>query len=381
MKQGYRAVLRMILVAAAAVAFSGCDGGATAGGTSTSPTLNALLSGVVNQSSVPAAVMCMTEASGRTWVGASGAADLMTGEAASGADLFRIASNSKTFTATAVLLVRDDGRVDLDAPIADFVHDFGIPHDDVITVRMLLNHTSGLADHENDTPWLAEQQAAGHSPEYEPQELVDAALAVAPDLLFAPGQGYHYSNTGYVVLSVIVERITGSPFEDFVRTRIIEPFGLTHTYILPGAEMPATPYARGYTFAPNGTSFADSTVMNESWDVGAGGMISTVCDLASFVRLLFGGQILSADSLAQMETFSAQKNYGLGCHHDPGLGWGHDGSTDGYNSLMAYEPADGVAYAAFVNGTRNDQAWLISLFSRFREAARTFKRDLGYAVP
>lgn len=370
-----------ILIAVAAASFSACGGSGTASSTSTSPALKGLLTGVVNQSGVPGAVMCMTEASGRTWAEASGVADRASGRAATSADLFRIASNSKTFTATAVLMLRDDGLIDLEAPIADFVHDFNIPHDDVITVRMLLNHTSGLADHENDTGWLAEQQAAGHSPEYQPQELVAAALAVAPDLLFAPGTGYHYSNTGYVVLSVIVNRISGMEFKDFVRARIIEPFGLTHTYILPGAEMPASPYARGYVFANGGMSVVDATVMNESWDVGAGGMISTVCDLATFVRLLFGGQILSADSLAQMETFSAQKNYGLGCDHDPGLGWGHNGSTDGYNSVMAYEPADGVAYAAFVNGTVNDQPWLVTLFTSLRNAAKTFKRDLGYTVP
>ncbi|MFA4873782.1 MAG: serine hydrolase domain-containing protein [bacterium] len=376
MKRGIFAFIFTTLFAAAAVFCFGCGGAGD--GSPTSPVLQALLDDAVKATAMPAAVICITEANGRSWAQASGRSDLNSIVPAAADDLFRIASNSKTFTATAVLLLRDDGLLGLDDPIANYVHDLGIPHDDVITIRMLLNHTSGLADHENDTPWLNEQLMADRFHEFEPQELIAVALAVAPDLLFAPGTGFHYSNTGYVVLSVIANRVSGMSFKDFVRARIIEPFGLAHTYILPGAEMPATPYAHGYSYSNGGTTVTDFTVMNESWDVGAGGMISTVCDLAAFMRLLFGGQILSADSLSQMETFSTQARYGLGCNYTDGLGWGHDGSTYGYNSIMSYEPADGVAYAAFVNGTTDDGQRLFAIFDTLKEIARTFKEDLGY---
>lgn len=368
----------VVLVAALCAAFfviRGCGG--TGSDQYYSFTLQTSLDKAISDLSMPGIAFCLTEASGRTWAQASGEADMSTHAALTPDALFRIASNSKTYTATAVLLLVDDKLVGLDDPVSMYIHDLGIPHDDVITVRMLLNHTSGLADHENDSSWMDTQIAADPFREYTPQELIDVAISIAPDLLFTPGTDYHYSNSGYVALSVIVSRMSGMEFKDFVRTRIIEHLGLMHTYILPGNYMPATPYAHGYVFSA-GAATQDLTDINESWDVGSGGVIATVCDMAAFVRALFGGELLSADSLTQMETFSAVKPYGLGCEHTDAFGWGHNGSTYGYNSQMGYDPATGVAVAVAINGTSNDTAVLRNIFARFSEITTSFKRELGY---
>ena len=245
---------------------------------------------------------------------------------------FRIGSVTKTFVATVVLQLVDEGRVGLDDPVSGYVG--GVPNGDRTTVRQVLNHTSGLYDYAHEAGWSTNRwRGAERFRSYEPAELL--AVAASREPYFAPGDGWHYSNTNYVVAGMLVERVTGRPYGDEVRTRVLRPLGLDHT-VVPGrwSGLPH-PHARGYTTVDG--RLVDATLMNPSLDWAAGEMISTADDLNRFFDALLGGRLTSAASLAAMrETVDTGTifAYGLGLQRfDLPCGrsvWGHGGELIGY---------------------------------------------------
>ncbi|MEU3373457.1 serine hydrolase domain-containing protein [Streptomyces sp. NPDC006711] len=285
------------------------------------------------------------------WVAGAGAGEL-DGSAGPVTDgHFRIGSTTKSFVATVVLLLVAEGRIGLDAPAADHLPEFGL--DRRITVRMLLRHTSGIFNHTGElyedgtivlgVPWQGKEWVEKRFATYRPEDLV--RLSLSKPARFAPGTGWSYANTNYVLARLVIEHVTGRTFAEELSRLVLRPLGLTGT-LAPGdsPEIPA-PHNRGYyRYEDAGQErIVDVTRQNPSW-VGAGGdMISTTGDLATYFSALMGGRLLPAGLLAEMRTPEATVGYGLGVFaQETGSGtvFHHNGATMGSAALM-YASADG----------------------------------------
>jgi D-alanyl-D-alanine carboxypeptidase len=277
------------------------------------------------------------------WAGAAGVADIETGRPASPSFRHRIGSITKTFVATTVLQLVGERRVRLDAPAGRYLPRLGIPPE--VTVRMLLDHTSGLGNYttalitgENDLERLRHTT-------YTPRELVAIGLSLPPT--GAPGAGWSYSNTNYVVLGLLIERVTGHRYDAEISRRILYPLGLRSTSF-PGVDPYLRgPHSRAYVQWSDG-SLRDFSVMNMSWGGAAGEMVSTMADLNRFFRALLSGRLLSPALLAEMKTtvpfdpaVPAAGGYGLGLFWLPlpcGPAWGHNGGVIGQTTVSLHSP-------------------------------------------
>lgn len=277
----------------------------------------------------------------RVETAAAGLADRATHRRLGANDQFEIGSNTKMFTATLILQLVDQGRVRLDAPIARYLPGV-VPGGDRITVRMLLNHTSGLFNYTADPEFLpAVLRDPGYA--HSVQELLDVAFAHEP--LFAPGTSWSYSNTNYIVAGLLAEKLTGKRLPALIQERIARPLGLTRTYLAdPQATHTGRGYAHGYTVTFTGVqpSYTDmSGGALGAWAGAAGGIVSTASDMSRFITALLTAKLFSAQQLQQMKTTvelpAVGGGYGLGlirADYPCGTVWGHDGGTLGHNSLV-----------------------------------------------
>lgn len=297
---------------------------------------------------VPGALAQVRDRHGRSVTVTSGTAELGTGRPmVSGAGRFRIASVTKAFTAVAVLRLVAEYRVGLDAPIEAYLpgvvrgtgEGAAIDGRD-ITVRQLLQHTSGLPNYVN---YLDRSDPLRR---VEPIELVRLALAHRPD--FAPGQSWRYTNTGYILAGMLVERVTGKDIATAVTDLVIRPAGLPDTYWPPSGEIIIRgPHARNYTLDPNYPQgpLVDATAFEPSLAGAAGAMVSTPSDLNRFWRELQAGRLLPGRMLAEMTTVvpapdaGPDRAYGLGLMRIPlscgGYAWGHAGDLPGVSTITA----------------------------------------------
>jgi D-alanyl-D-alanine carboxypeptidase len=280
-------------------------------------------------------VIALVRQGDRTVRVAGGRADLATGRRLRVSDRYRVGSATKTFVATVVLQLAGEGRLALDDTVERWLPG-QTPDGGAITVRQLLNHTSGLADYapDEDDTFIRRVLADRHRV-WTPTELV--ALGAAQPPLFAPGARWSYSNTGYVLLGLVVEAATGNPLEAELRTRLFAPLRLRATSFDFRARI-AGRHAHGYTRIGARRPY-DISVLDQTWAGAAGAIVSTAGDLARFHRALFGGRLLRPRLLAQMRTTVATgagvQTYGLGLirmRHPCGTFWGHGGETLGYLS-------------------------------------------------
>jgi D-alanyl-D-alanine carboxypeptidase len=250
-------------------------------------------------------------------------------------DRYRVGSATKTFVATVVLQLAGEGRLGLSDAVERWLPGL-VPGGGAITVRQLLNHTSGLADYapDEDDTFIRRVLADRHRA-WTPHELV--AIGTAQPPLFAPGARWSYSNTGYILLGLIVEAATGNPLEAELRKRVFVPLRLRATSFDSGARI-AGRHARGYTRIGARRRY-DISVVDQTWAGAAGAISSTAGDLARFHRALSGGRLLRPRLLAQMRTTvatgSGVQTYGLGLirtRYPCGTFWGHGGETLGYLS-------------------------------------------------
>ncbi|WIX89966.1 serine hydrolase domain-containing protein [Amycolatopsis sp. DG1A-15b] len=247
----------------------------------------------------------------------------------------RAGSNTKTFTAVVVLQLVAEGKVVLDAPIERYLPGL-VPGGAAITVRQLLQHTSGLP---NYTEYLGLDDIAKLRHRYfRPHELL--ALALAHPAKFAPGTKWEYSNTNYVLAGLLIERVTGRPVAEEITERVIRKASLRNTYWPDAGDRAIRgPHPRGY--ARSGGEVIDVTELDPSWGWAAGQLISTPGDLAQFSRALLAGRLLPAPQLAEMrKTVEAPVlpgwRYGLGLFSVPlscgGVYWGHGGDIHGFET-------------------------------------------------
>ncbi|MFB6892182.1 serine hydrolase domain-containing protein [Kitasatospora sp. NPDC056327] len=323
---------------AGAVAATGTTARADAAGTGPGPELRA----VVERGASTAALAEIRENGRRTWRDAAGVTDLDTNRPARADGYFRIGSVTKTFVATVVLQLAEEGRLRLDDSVQKLLPGT-VPGGDAITLRQLLNHTSGLFDYLEDPRFLYRDEASlrtyldrGRWVSYSPADLIGAG--VNGTRYFPPGQGWHYSNTNYILIGEVIRTVTGRSWQSEVNRRIVRPLHLDDTTFpndrtgLPG------PHAHGYVALPEGRT--DITRLNPSFGDAAGNGISTTADLNRFHAALFGGRLLSPARLAEMTTVvpapSIGAHYGLGViRYDFPCGgvWGHTGGIPGYNTI------------------------------------------------
>ncbi|MER6004339.1 serine hydrolase domain-containing protein [Nonomuraea angiospora] len=269
------------------------------------------------------------------------------GRGSAGTGRFRVGSVTKSFTATVVLQLVNEGRLELSDSVEQWLPGLVNKGADT-TIRHLLQHTSGLPEYTTDM-----FDKAGIPKEryrsWTAKELVDRAGRLPRE--FPPGDRYSYSNTNYIVLGMLIERVTGRPYATEIRERILRPLGMGHTR-LPGAstEVPG-PHAHAYVPVTKGGRVVpvDVTRFNPTIAGAAGEIISTTEDLNRFYRALFRGRLLPAALLKEMKDPGAtKKTYGLGLEMAPlpcGTALGHGGGAPGYLTV-AFSSADGARQVA-----------------------------------
>lgn len=314
---------------------------------------------------------------------------------------FRVASNTKTFTAAAIMLLYQRGLLNIDdlitanipgtsTPYVPTSADYNIPYKGSITIRQLLSHTAGVFDVTNGAipddasctykgQYYPSTQAPDH--QYTFDELV-GVVALCNVSYWSPTLGkYHYSNTGYNLLGKIIERVSGLAYSDFIMTQLIGPNGFSKTT----APWQSTdiyipdPFPVGYSLSTG--QLIEVTSDNMSLNVAEGNMISTPRELARWIRDLVTSWAGLDEATVRIMTDCTVKEgetscYALGVEYRPGMGYGHNGAHNGYLSDMGYDPSNGVTVVVFSSLLNFDDISTEAgvLLSIVKEA----KRILGY---
>ena len=306
----------------------------------------------------PAALAAVTDSKGESAGVAVGKGSLETGQAPPMDGEVRIGSNTKTFVAVVVMQLVQEGKVGLDEPIETYLPGLikgeGIDGSK-ITVRQLLQHTSGLPEYTDTTPGRSDIfQIKDHY--IPPRDLLDTALG--KPAAFEPGTQWKYTNTNYIVLGMLVERVSQRPVGEQIDERIVKKLGLSHTYFpAPGDRSIKGTHPQGYHLSAEG-KLEDITEMDPAWAWAAGAMVSTPSELNTFFQAVLDGRLLTQSSIDEMkkgvDVDSSElpgEVYGLGLFGRSlscgGTAWGHGGSIHGYQTDNAVGP-DGTAVTVAV---------------------------------
>ncbi|MEU7023865.1 serine hydrolase domain-containing protein [Streptomyces sp. NPDC046203] len=340
-RTGRRKAASTATVLAGAVLATGALFPPTASAAKPDPVQNSL-NALVADDGIPAALASVTDREGRTRTYTAGVGDLKTGAKVPRDGQVRAGSNTKPFTAVVVLQLVAEKKVALDAPVDTYLPGLlrgeGIDGRH-ITVRQLLQHTSGLPEY-MDAPVFADFPAVRYR-YFEPRDLLDGALEQKAH--FVPGAKWEYSNTNYLVAGLIIQKVTGRPVGEEIGRRIIDRIGLRHTYFpAPGETTVHEPHPKGYEREEDDGPLVDYTTMDMSMGWAAGALVSTNSDLNRFFAALLGGELLPPAQLAQMRTTVPAEGrgpgvrYGLGLTSTPlscgGVYWGHGGTALGYRT-------------------------------------------------
>ena len=295
---------------------------------------------------------------------ATGFADTAKKEAMTTRHLLLQGSVGKTYASAVAMQLIHEGRFSLDDRIAKYLGDepwfSRLPNAQSITIRQLMNHTSGLVRYEFNERFTADLTAAPDRV-WKPQELVSYILDTAPP--FAAGQGWDYSDTNYIVLGMIMEKVTGKAYYDLARERVIGPARLTAT--VPSNARAIAGLANGYAGANNPFGGSDAMlvdgrmVINPQFEWTGGGIASTAADLARWGKRLYEGGAFDASMLRPLldgvpARLGPNSKYGLGViiRETPlGTLYGHSGFFPGYQAEMLYLPAQKAAVAFQVNSS------------------------------
>jgi D-alanyl-D-alanine carboxypeptidase len=331
--------------------------------------LQPLLEAKMTELRVPGAIVLVDVPGQGTWLQAMGIGDLATNSPMAVENHMRIGSVTKTMTATVILQLVDEGVLALDDTVSKY--EPLVPNGANITVRQLLNMTSGLF---NDTEDDAFNVALDAQPERIWTDHEMWAIAFAHPPYFAPGQGWHYSNTNYSLLGDIAEKAGGAPLAQLMQQRIFGPLGMTDT-LLPQRDSTAIPepHQRGYMYGTNvinndiynaalaGNTAAaqldagpdvtppDVTDTSPSSSYADGAAISTAHDLQTYAKALGSGELLSPATQQQRTQFVPAGSYGLGLERAAGGLLGHNGAIPGYQSFMGYQPDKGDTVVVLAN--------------------------------
>jgi len=307
------------------------------------------------------------------WSGVSGFADLR-GTVMTATTRFRVASITKPIVALLVLDAVSRGQISLDARVSDLIPDVW-PADPPTSVRMLLDHTSGIfnvgdegdiaADIAKIADPVLQAEATDLGRRYLAGEHVTipdrlfVALALVHDRYFEPGRGYHYSNVNYQLAAMVLTRATGQSLADLLRLRVTEPLGLSHTSLATDGGDP--PEMRGYGTDDDGSLVDLTDDLLALGNGGSGGVISTGDELLTIMQSIVAGELLPQPLAADMTDATSQSDasYGLGVatyHLACGTFYGHGGAINGTRSiaLSSSDGTDGVVIAANVRGAGDE---------------------------
>jgi D-alanyl-D-alanine carboxypeptidase len=337
---------------------TGGTGGSAALATALGASLQAALDATLDDAGAPGAVAAVQLSDGSTWLGATGLSDVAREIAMTPQGLFQIGSVTKTFVAAITLRLAAEGVLSIDDPIAEWVPDF--PNATAISVRHLLSHTSGIYNYtDSDAFWDA--IASDPLDSWTPEELTAIAAAEPPE--FAPGEGWSYSNTNFILLGSILEAATGSDARALVETEIAAPLALTDSSLSnTNADLPPE-LVRGYH---DGVDMTVAYDVSRAWT--AGGMASSAADLARFASALLHAEVVDQPSLEQMTTPSvpsldAGEPYGLGLMRvstQLGESWGHGGMIWGFLSVVLHVPERDITVVALINSSSGDETLIPS---------------------
>jgi len=277
---------------------------------------------------------------------AFGMADLERHVAAAPETDYRLASVSKQFTAMAVMLLVKEGKLRYDEPVREVLPELPAAAQ-AVTVRHLLNHISGLWDYEDLIPETRTAQLDDRD--------VLAFLAGKDSTYFPPGAQYRYSNSGYVLLGIIVARVAGMSFSDFVRTRIFAPLGMRASVV--HVEGSDTVPHRAYGYSPRGGSFAQTDQSVTSATLGDGGIYTNVDDMTRWDRALDGTALVDSATMALATTppllpAGERTEYGFGWFVDTYRGekrWRHTGETSGFHNAITRFPGRHLTVIVLTN--------------------------------
>jgi D-alanyl-D-alanine carboxypeptidase len=329
-------------------------GSASANASLSNPSVTAAIAAVVEQdrklfggkTPVPGVLIGVWDGHGGAYVHGFGYANLAKKIPMSQDDHFRIGSNTKTFVVAVILQLVDEGKLGLDDPISRFAIGVTVPNAKNITVRELCDMRSGLFE-AYDAPQFAKMTITPNMV-FDPRTIIGWAVAQKP--YFAPNKGYHYSNTNYLILGLIIESLTHDTVADQIRKRLIVPFGLTQTSYPDTMAMPE-PWAHGYGLNKNRNWEDVSNTTPVSMMGSAGCMISDMADIKRWIKLYVDGKVSKpATHRAMMNTiWTGEDHAGFGLAIGGSAGWyGYTGGLPGYNTADYYFPATGAMVVAWV---------------------------------
>ena len=274
-----------------------------------------------------------------TRAGVAGYADRAAHVSMQAADRYRIASVTKAFVSVVILQLEAEGRLDVDDPVEKYLPTV-VPNGGAITLRELMNHTSGLFNYTDDDAFTNDPFAS-FSRTWTPQQLL--AVAFAHPANFASGTNWSYSNTNYVVLGLVVEAVTGKPLGQVLQERIFTPLRLTSTSF-PLAISLGPDFVHGYIKLPGSPLIDISPALNPTWGWAAGAIVSNARDVTAFYRGLFTGKLLPPPQLDELESPTPTSGtYALGVAITApacGRAFTHTGDFLGWRNIV-YSTANG----------------------------------------
>lgn len=274
---------------------------------------------------------------------ASGFADMETAQKPNADTKYRVGSISKTFTATLVFKAVEEGKLRLDESLSAYFKSF--EHGDDITLGNLLNHRSGIHNFTNDKAYLDY-----YTQPISEEKLVEYIRKGGSD--FTPNTKADYSNSNYVLLSLILQKVYKKNYAELLKEKIVTPLNLSNT----GFGVPIDPeqnVAYSYNYSEGWEKEAETDM---SVPIGAGSVVSTPTDLCLFAHALFSGKIIDQKYVNQMMTL--KENYGMGLFampFDQKTSYGHTGAIDGFSSVFGYFPEEDLAFAVISNGNNYNQ--------------------------
>ena len=321
----------------------------------------ALLHDILN-AGAPGVQLSVYEPGTIFWNGSAGYADLASDVAMRTCNITRVGSTVKTLTAVSILLLSEYGKIDLDAPISTYLSEqdlAGLANAEKSSVRQLLDHSSGIYNYIQSSQFQT-ASLNNLTKVWQPEELLDYARGEEPN--FAPGTDVVYSNTGYILLGKLIERVTGKPFYTFFQNHLFDPLGMSNTSFAATDPVPES-IVQGYVDFYSNLNVINATNYS-GWDyfTADGGLISNAHDLNIFMQAVFSGKVISAASLQEMLKWQQPKNqdsegfsteYGLGIfkiHTSFGEAYIHSGDAIGYFASIVYFPEQEVAITWTVNG-------------------------------
>jgi D-alanyl-D-alanine carboxypeptidase len=306
------------------------------------------------------------------WYSTSGSIDLEKREKLTAKHILRIGSVTKNFTAAIILKLYEQGEISLDDKINKWFSEY--PNSGLITIRQLLNHSSGIYNY-TENLWLGVQSVLLRNKKWNPNTLLISTRN--KEFYFSPGEGHHYSNTNYLLLGLIIEKITGKPLSKVYREYIFEPEKLNNTFFIPYEETPEN-LITGYDhdvipfgthkITPDETSFA-------TLGFSAGAIVSTANDLCKWIDSLFKSNFLNEKTLDEMMNYlevedhdvRRQIGYGLGLrvlNIGGNIFFGHTGTIPGFGAAVFYCPEKDCSVAIISNASMFDQISVLEgLFS------------------